>query len=148
MVVRVDEEECTGCESCIESCPVGAIEMVDGIAKINEKCNSCNACLEACPEEAIIEIEKEEKAAAVDFADYRDVWVFAEQRGGSLTKVAYQLLGGGRALADALGQQLGAMLLGHDAKGMAEELIVHGADKVHLADDAKLVNFQTSCQRR
>ncbi|UCF08510.1 MAG: 4Fe-4S binding protein, partial [Thermoplasmata archaeon] len=143
MVVRVDEEECTGCESCVDSCPVGAIEMVDGIAKINEKCNSCNACLEACPEELIHEIEKEEKAEAVDFTQYKDVWVFAEQRGGELKKVAYQLLGGGRALADDLGQHLAAMLLGHEVMDLAKEVIAFGADKVYLADDPKLKNYQT-----
>ena len=49
MVVKVIEEECTGCESCIEACPIEAIEMVDGIAKIKDTCNSCNACIEACP---------------------------------------------------------------------------------------------------
>lgn len=143
MVVRVDEEECTGCETCVDACPIEAIEMVDGIAKIKDNCNSCNACIESCPVEAIQEIEKEEKAETFDFSDYKDVWVFAEQRGGQLTRVAYQLLGGGRALADELGQQLGAMLLGQDAKELAKELIAHGADKVYLADDPRLKNFQT-----
>jgi electron transfer flavoprotein alpha subunit len=116
--------------------------MVDGIAKIKDNCNSCNACIESCPVEAIQEIEKEE-AETLDFSDYKDVWVFAEQRGGQLTRVAYQLLGGGRALADELGQQLGAMLLGQDAKELSKELIAHGADKVYLADDPRLKNFQT-----
>jgi electron transfer flavoprotein alpha subunit len=143
MVVRVDEEECTGCETCVDACPIEAIEMVDDIAKIKDNCNSCNACIESCPVEAIHEIEKEEKAEALDFSDYKDVWVFAEQRGGQLTRVAYQLLGGGRALADELGQKLGAMLLGKDAKELAKELIAHGADKVYLADDPRLMNYQT-----
>jgi electron transfer flavoprotein alpha subunit len=143
MVVRVDEEECTGCESCIDACPIEAIEMVDGIAKIKDNCNSCNACIESCPVEAILEVEKEEKSEKIDFSEYTDVWVFAEQRGGELKKIAYQLLGGGRALADALGQKSAAMLLGSDMKKSAEELIVHGADKVYLADDPKLKNYQT-----
>lgn len=143
MVVKVNEEECTGCESCVDACPIEAIEMVDGIAKIKDNCNSCNACIEACPEEVIEEIEKEVKAEAIDFSQYKDVWVFAEQRGGELKRVAYQLLGGGRALADSLGQELAAMLLGQDVKKLAKELIAHGADKVYMADDKKLKNYQT-----
>jgi electron transfer flavoprotein alpha subunit len=143
MVVKVIEEECTGCESCIDSCPVDAIEMVDGIAKIKDTCTSCNACIETCPVEAIEEIEKEAKEEAVDFSQFKDVWIFAEQRGGELKKVAYQLLGGGRTLADTLGQNLAAILLGQDIGALANELIAHGADKVYLADDPKLKDFQT-----
>jgi electron transfer flavoprotein alpha subunit len=143
MVVKVIEEECTGCESCVDACPIEAIEMKDGIAKIKDNCNSCNACIESCPVDAIEEIEKEAEAEAVDFSRFEDVWVFAEQRGGELKRVAYQLLGGGRALADALGQKLGAMLLGENVQKMADELIAHGADKVYFADDPKLKNYQT-----
>lgn len=143
MVVKVNEEECTGCESCVDACPIEAIEMVDGIAKIKENCNSCNACIESCPVEAIKEVEKEALPEVKDFSQYKGVWVFAEQRGGDLKRVATQLLGGGRALADALGQELAAMLLGQDIKGLAEELVKSGADKVYMADDAKLKNYQT-----
>ncbi|UCG69132.1 MAG: FAD-binding protein [Thermoplasmata archaeon] len=143
MVVKVNEEECTGCESCIDACPIEAIEMKDGIAKIKDHCNSCNACIESCPVEAIEEIEKEVEAEAIDFSQFEDVWVFAEQRGGELKRVAYQLLGGGRALADSLGQKLGAMLLGENVKDLAKELIAFGADKVYVADDPKLKNFLT-----
>jgi electron transfer flavoprotein alpha subunit len=143
MVVKVNEEECTGCETCVDACPIEAIEMVDGIAKIKDNCNSCNACIESCPVEAIEEIEKEDKGEVVDFTQYEDVWIFAEQRGGELKKVALQLLGGGKALADALDQKLAAVLLGEDIKKLADELIAHGADKVYVADDPKLKNYQT-----
>ncbi len=143
MVVKVNEEECTGCESCVDACPIEAIEMVDDKAKIKDNCNSCNACIEVCPVEAIEELEKKVKAEKVDFTQYKNVWVFAEQRGCELTKVAFQLLGGGKALADELGQDVAAMLLGHDVKKLAPELIAHGADKVYVADDPKLKNYQT-----
>lgn len=143
MVVKVNEEECTGCETCIDACPIEAIEMKDGIAKIKDNCNSCNACIESCPVEAIKEIEREAKVEALDFSDYKDVWIFAEQRGGELKKVAYQLLGGGRLLADDLGQKLAAILLGENVGELAKDLIAHGADLVYVADDPKLKNFQT-----
>jgi electron transfer flavoprotein alpha subunit len=143
MVVKVDEDECTGCETCVDACPIEAIEMVDDIAKIKDNCNSCNACIESCPVEAIQEVERDVKEGVKDFSDFKDVWIFAEQRGGELKKVAYQLLGGGRLLADDLGQKLAAVLLGENVGDMAKELIAHGADIVYAADDPKLKNFQT-----
>lgn len=75
--------------------------------------------------------------------EHQDVWVFAEQRGGELSKAALQLLGKGRDLADTLGQKLCAVLLGENVEGLAKELVAHGADIVYTADNPRLKNFQT-----
>ena len=49
----IDQENCIGCENCVDRCPVGAITMED-VAKVNrEKCLGCGLCATACPEEAI-----------------------------------------------------------------------------------------------
>lgn len=50
----VDENICTGCGICVDTCPTQAIEMVDGLAKVNpDKCNGDGTCVEACPVAAI-----------------------------------------------------------------------------------------------
>ncbi|MFH1825719.1 MAG: 4Fe-4S binding protein [bacterium] len=50
----VDEATCTGCGICVDTCPQQAIEMIDGIAKINlDKCDGDGACVDACPVQAI-----------------------------------------------------------------------------------------------
>lgn len=55
-MVKVDAEECVGCETCIPVCPVEAISMVDGVAVIDtEKCTECGTCIAECPVEAIKE---------------------------------------------------------------------------------------------
>jgi len=55
-MVVVNKEECTGCETCIEACPVEAIAMVDGKAAINQdECTECGICVGECPVEAIRE---------------------------------------------------------------------------------------------
>jgi len=53
-VPKVDKDNCTGCEACVDACPADAITMVDDFAVINpDKCTECNACIDACPAEAI-----------------------------------------------------------------------------------------------
>jgi electron transfer flavoprotein alpha subunit len=74
--------------------------------------------------------------------DYKDVWIFAEQRDGKLHSVSLELLGAGRKLADDLGQKLVAVLLGHNCRAMADELVAYGADKVFYVDCSVFEKFQ------
>lgn len=54
MPAKVDAETCTGCESCLDSCPSEAIKMVDSKAVIDvDACVDCAACVDECPVEAI-----------------------------------------------------------------------------------------------
>ncbi len=142
MPVIVKPEKCTGCETCLDSCPFDAIEFKDDKAFINEYCNACMSCLPVCPEGAIVETEPAAKGAARsdDFADYKDVMIFAEQRGGAVASVSYELLGIGRRLSDGLGTNLLAVLFGA-GEPEAQELIKWGADKVLLCSDPGIRQF-------
>ena len=73
----------------------------------------------------------------------KDVYVFAEQRDGNLQKVGIELIGEARKLADDLGQNVVAVLLGNQIKDKASELIAHGADKVVVVDDEMLAEYVT-----
>ncbi|HQF15303.1 MAG TPA: hypothetical protein PLS55_15550, partial [Thermogutta sp.] len=72
-----------------------------------------------------------------------EVWVFAEQEDGSLHDVVLELCGKARQLADELGVAVGAVLPGHQVRGLASKLIAHGADRVYLVEDSRLAHFQT-----
>ena len=80
----------------------------------------------------------------MNIADYKGVWVFAEQRDGELQKVALELLGKGREIADKLGVELTALLLGHkNIEEMTKELGAFGADKVLVCDNELLTHYST-----
>jgi ferredoxin len=53
MSVKIDNEKCTGCGVCIDSCPVSALELKDGIAVVSDDCTECGICISECPTEAI-----------------------------------------------------------------------------------------------
>ncbi len=79
----------------------------------------------------------------MNIADYKGVWVFAEQRDGELQKVALELLGKGREIADKLGVELTAVLLGSKVDDLAKKLLAFGADKVLYADSELLAHYTT-----
>jgi len=132
MPIVVDLDKCTGCESCVSSCPYDAITIKEGKALINEYCQMCMACIDVCPEGAIIEI-KEEEPRDVKIEGYKGVWIFAEQRNGKVASITYELLGVGRRLADELDRELSAVLFGA-SKQEAEELVRWGADRVYFCN--------------
>lgn len=140
MPIKVNRDKCTGCQECINSCPYDAIEIRDGRAFINEYCQICRICLSVCPEGAIVEVEEHVTHRTLQITDYKGVWVFAEQRDGRLAGVALELLSVGRELADELGTDLSAVLLGGN-ESMAGELIGWGADRVYLFSDPRLKGF-------
>ena len=73
----------------------------------------------------------------------KNVYVVAEQRDGKVMKVSYELIGKARDLADALGQDVVAVLMGSNIADAANDLAKAGADKVIYVDDAMLAEYVT-----
>ena len=73
-----------------------------------------------------------------------EVWVFAEQHNGHLEDTPIELMSKARHLADILGVQLAAAVLGDNVKELAEKMIHYGADKVYLAENPLLGAYQTN----
>ena len=75
--------------------------------------------------------------------EFKDIWVFCEQRNGVLMNTDFELISEGRKLADERGSQLVGILLGHNVEGLAKELGGYGADKVIVCDDPELEVYTT-----
>ncbi len=71
------------------------------------------------------------------------VMVYIEQREGTVQKVSLELLGAGKKLADELGVELVAVIIGHRIQGSAEYLIHYGADRVLVLEDQILDLYVT-----
>lgn len=109
MAVFVDREKCIGCESCVAVCPVGALSMDEGKARVDEEqCISCGACINECPVEAI---SREAVTREVTNNEGSDLWVMAELENGEPMGVTYELLGVTAELAKKAGEKCCAVLI-------------------------------------
>jgi electron transfer flavoprotein alpha subunit len=70
-----------------------------------------------------------------------EVWVYAETEGGEINPASFELLGKATELATPLNEKVGAVVVGNDNKGLGQELIAYGANKVYFARHELLEKF-------
>ncbi len=155
MAVEIIKEKCIGCGLCLKACPYDGLDLVPysgnktgKVAQLNAKCSNCNQCLTACKVGAI----KEKTKGGVDprFADYKNIWVYTEQRAGKLQGVALELLGEAKRLAKEISDVRGeeskvvALLIGGEkVADLAQECFESGADEALVLSDKLLENYTT-----
>ena len=79
-IIKINEEKCNGCGACATACHEGAIEMIDGKAKLTREnyCDGLGDCLPACPMDAITFEEREAPA-------YDEAAVLASKRANEIS---------------------------------------------------------------
>ncbi len=168
-VARLLDGKCIACGArCQSVCPVNCVEMTDSGEPIIEevKCIGCQKCIKICPAAALEmyftpeelkilaelavsaapveeEIDPEAAALAKKLAEYRGVWVFVEQTEGEPAKVSWELLGVGAGLAQTLGVELCALVIGHQVEHLCAEAFAHGASKAYLLDAPVYWHYRT-----
>ena len=60
-IIEIDEERCDGCGQCVPACAEGAIQVIDGKAKLiaDKFCDGLGACLGDCPNDALLVVERD-----------------------------------------------------------------------------------------
>jgi len=158
--------KCIACGArCQAECPTGAIEMNEKGEPIIllDKCIGCVKCVKVCPAEALeifftpeelaileemrkqglLKAEQKEAAGPKADAGYRGVWVFIEQQDGHAAVVSWELMGVGAKLAEDLGTELAAFILGENIEPLASEAFRYGTQKVYLVDDPVFRHYRT-----
>jgi electron transfer flavoprotein alpha subunit len=146
---RVIEKNCVECGLCVDVCPVNALNLPASSKPVvsvqssvtSEKTEIAKATTNVTSKPKIVELEG-------DLAKYQGVWVFIEQREGKTASVSLELLGAGRQLADKLGVELSAVILGSQVLQQVNRLYEYGADRVYLIDNPALKYYRTETYMR
>ena len=115
---------CVGCGKCVSTCPFGALSLVNRKAVASNACTMCGACVSVCPVKALS--LPATGAAKKDLSAYKGVWVFIEISDDGKTQkvrpVGFELLSKGRELANQLGEELCAVVIGNNIQPYFAEL--------------------------
>ncbi|MCL5045837.1 MAG: electron transfer flavoprotein subunit alpha/FixB family protein [Actinobacteria bacterium] len=74
-------------------------------------------------------------------ADNSGILILAEASKGKVTGLTTEVLGAARRIADAIGENVSALLVGNAPAGVEDELIAYGADTVYVVDDPSLAQY-------
>ncbi|MHB9133000.1 MAG: FAD-binding protein [Armatimonadota bacterium] len=167
---RLIPSTCIACGArCQSSCSFDAIEMTEQGEPIIllEKCVGCKKCVKVCPataleifftpeeQQILDELAKQSTAPVVEEAEegeaelekmlksYRGVWVFVEQTEGHPASVSWELLGVGSQLAQAIGVELCAVVVGENVEPLCQEAFAYGASKAYLVDSPIFKFYRT-----
>ena len=139
-------QKCIGCGKCTTVCPFGALSLVNRKAVASSACTMCGACVSQCPVGALS--LPATSAVKKDLSAYKGVWVFVEVGNNGQTQhvrsVGYELLSKGRELANQVGEELCAVIIGSNVSPFFAEISEYGADKIYVVDSPAYGQYNTA----
>ena len=136
---------CVGCGKCVSTCPFGALSLVNRKVVASSACTMCGSCVSVCPMKALS--LPAATAAKKDLSAYKGVWVFVEIGDNGRTQfirpVGYELLSKGRELANELGEELCAVLIGNQVQAYFPEIFQYGTDKIYAVNSPAYQQYNT-----
>jgi len=127
-------------QSLVALCPFDAIECIDGILSINSGCRMCRLCIKNDLQGVFEYVE--DARPGVDKSLWRGVAVFADQTGGQIHPVTWELLGKATELAAKIKQPVYCLLAGHNVTAAAPGILEYGPDEVYVYDLPELEHFR------
>lgn len=138
-------QNCVGCGKCVSTCPFGALSLVNRKAVASSACTMCGSCVSVCPMKALS--LPATGAVKKDLSAYKGVWVFVEigdnGRMQFIRPVGYELLSKGRELANQLGEELCAVLIGNQVSAYFPEISQYGTDKIYAVSSPAYQQYNT-----
>ena len=138
-------QNCIGCGKCVSACPFGALSLANKKAVASGACTMCGACVSVCPMKALS--LPQTGAAKKDLSAYKGVWVFVEIATETpvpcVRPVGFELLSKGRELADQLGQELCAVIIGNNVQKFYDEISQYGTDKIYAVNAPAYHRYNT-----
>lgn len=139
-------QSCIGCGKCTTVCPFGALSLVNRKAVASSACTMCGACVSQCPVRALS--LPASGAVKKDLSSYKGVWVFVEIGTNGpvqhVRSVGFELLSKGRELANQLGEELGAVVIGNNVQPFLGEISQYGADKIYAVQSPAYTHYNTA----
>jgi electron transfer flavoprotein alpha subunit len=131
-------DKCIGCVKCVKACPGNALEIFYTPEEL-----AIIALLEKESGQADEEVDEEERLRREAIAAWRGVWVFVEQTEGEPARVSWELMGAGAQLAESLGTELCALVIGENVEHLCHEAFAYGAARAYLLDQPVFRHYRT-----
>jgi electron transfer flavoprotein alpha subunit len=122
-------------------------ELTDGLVSAiedlkNRVADESSRSAPASGANTAVAVEPDSGFPKVDFRNgARGVMTWVEMHGQTPARSSLEILSQARKLADQLGTKVRSVMIGHDIKGAAREIIEHGADEVVIVDDPRLKEY-------
>jgi electron transfer flavoprotein alpha subunit len=143
--IRFNAAACDLCGLCVEKCPFDALSMEESSLKVSEKCRMCGVCVKICPNRAIL-FEQKPQRDVTEKSRWKDILIYAEQEGGELHPITYELIGEARRLAAKVGYDVCAVLVGGEGTAEnAEKLLPYGVKTVFFYEHPGFTGFKADC---
>lgn len=126
-------------EKMVGICPFDAMSYENEELKIGAGCKMCKLCLKKGEPGVVTFIEEETEQ--INKALWNGITVYAEQENGQVHPVTYELIGKAIELAKVNAEPVYVLLIGHDMKDAAKELLHYGVDTVFCYDSPELSDF-------
>ncbi len=137
--LQINQDKCNLCSQCVDTCPFGALSVVDGSIEVSSSCKMCKLCIKNCPQKAI---SIEEKRKTVEKSDWQGVMIFAEYFEHKVHPVTIELIGKAKELTAKVSMPVYVLLIGHEVGEAAEKLLKYGVDKVFVYDHEELEHYR------
>ncbi|MBE6749905.1 MAG: electron transfer flavoprotein subunit alpha/FixB family protein [Ruminococcaceae bacterium] len=125
-------------EAVIKLCPFGAISYENENLDISSACKMCKMCVRKGG--GLIEFIDDIKE--IDKSLWKGICVYADCVGNKIHRVTYELCGKAKELSKVTGHPIYAIMIGHNIKKNAEELLHYGVEKVFVYDDIAFSEFR------